>query len=74
MIFLQILQGQCKEIGLGESYMEDLWDSEDLTTLLELFIENRKALKEGNTSLAAFWKRRSARRFELFSRRPGSQE
>lgn len=49
------------EIGLGESYVEGLWDSEDLTTLLELFIGNRKALREGNTCLAAFSQARDLR-------------
>jgi cyclopropane-fatty-acyl-phospholipid synthase len=41
------------EIGLGEAYMEDVWDSDDLTGLLKLFIENRDAFKGGNISLSA---------------------
>ena len=30
------------ELGLGESYMEGLWDTDDLTALLVLGIENRR--------------------------------
>ncbi len=41
------------EIGLGEAYMEGLWDSDNLTSLFKLFIENRGELKEGNISLSA---------------------
>jgi cyclopropane-fatty-acyl-phospholipid synthase len=37
------------EVGLGEAYMEGLWDSDDLTNVLKLFIENREALSQGNT-------------------------
>ena len=41
------------EIALGEAYMEGLWDSDNLTTLLKLFIENRHEFKEGNIALSA---------------------
>jgi len=41
------------EIGLGEAYMEGLWDSDDLTTLLKLFIENRQEFKGGDITLSA---------------------
>jgi cyclopropane-fatty-acyl-phospholipid synthase len=50
------------EIGLGEAYMEGLWDSDNLTNLLELFIENREELKGGNITLSAFSRARDFRR------------
>jgi cyclopropane-fatty-acyl-phospholipid synthase len=35
------------DIGLGETYMEGLWHSPDLTAVLRLFIDNRKHLGAG---------------------------
>jgi cyclopropane-fatty-acyl-phospholipid synthase len=49
------------EVGLGEAYTEGLWDSEDLTGLLKLFIENRGTLNGGNISLSAFSQARNFR-------------
>lgn len=36
------------EIGLGESFMADEWDSSDVTSVFKVFIENREALFDGN--------------------------
>lgn len=49
------------EIGLGEAYMEGLWDSDNLTNLLMLFIENREELKGGNPALSALSRARDFR-------------
>lgn len=49
------------EIGLGEAYMEDLWDSDDLVGLLKLVIENRDALRQGNLPLSALSRARDFR-------------
>jgi cyclopropane-fatty-acyl-phospholipid synthase len=63
------------EIGLGEAYMEGLWDSDNLTDLLKLFIENRQELKGGNIPLSTI---SCARNFRLHLSRantiPGSKE
>jgi len=59
------------EVGLGEAYTEGLWDSDDLTGVLSLFIENRGALSEGNLSLSA-WSR--AKNFRLHRERPNTIE
>lgn len=57
------------EVGLGEAYMEGMWDSDDLTGVLKTLIENRKALCEGNMSLSALSR---ARNFRLHLRRPNT--
>jgi cyclopropane-fatty-acyl-phospholipid synthase len=49
------------EVGLGEAYMEDIWDSDDLTEILKLFIENRDVFKGGNISLSALTRARNFR-------------
>jgi cyclopropane-fatty-acyl-phospholipid synthase len=49
------------DIGLGESYMDGLWDSDDLTGVLKLLIENRKAISEGNLALSAISRSRNYR-------------
>jgi cyclopropane-fatty-acyl-phospholipid synthase len=49
------------EVGLGEAYMEGIWDSDDLTEMLKLFIENRDAFKGGNMSLSALSRARNFR-------------
>ncbi len=36
------------DIGLGDAFMHGDWDSEDPTGLLELLIENREQLQDGN--------------------------
>jgi len=41
------------EVGLGEAYVEGLWDSDDLPGLLGLLIENRNALQQGYTCFSA---------------------
>jgi len=38
------------EIGLGESYMDSLWDSPDVTGVFRVFAENMDALSGGNLS------------------------
>jgi len=57
------------EVGLGESYMEGLWDSDDLTGALELLIENRGSLRGGNICLSAVSR---ARNFRIHRRRPNT--
>jgi cyclopropane-fatty-acyl-phospholipid synthase len=47
--FKAIVLGQ--DIGLGESYIEGLWEVNDLTALLRLFIENRSALQSSRYPL-----------------------
>ena len=49
------------DIGLGEAYMDGLWDSDDLTGALKLLIENRKALSEGNLAFSAISRSRNYR-------------
>ncbi len=57
------------EVGLGEAYVEGLWDSDDLTGFLKLLIMNRTALSEGNPSLSAI---SQARNFRLHRNRPNT--
>ena len=54
------------EIGLGEAYMEGLWDSDDLVGLLKFVIANRDALQQGNLILSALSR---ARDFRLHRKR-----
>jgi cyclopropane-fatty-acyl-phospholipid synthase len=49
------------DIGLGEAYMDGLWDSDDLTGVLKLLIENRKAISEGNLAFSAISRSRNYR-------------
>jgi cyclopropane-fatty-acyl-phospholipid synthase len=42
------------EIGLGESYTAGEWDSSDLVSFLEVLIENRDVLSEGNWITSTF--------------------
>jgi cyclopropane-fatty-acyl-phospholipid synthase len=49
------------EIGLGEAFMEGLWDSDDLKGVLNGFIENRKPLCDGNMVLSAISRGRNYR-------------
>ena len=49
------------ETGLGEAYVDGLWDSDDLTGALKLLIENRKAISEGNLALSAISRSRDYR-------------
>ncbi|HPI92511.1 MAG TPA: cyclopropane-fatty-acyl-phospholipid synthase family protein [Deltaproteobacteria bacterium] len=57
------------EIGLGESYVEGLWDSEDLPGALEVLIDNRHALRDGNIALSVLSR---ARNFRLHCSRPNT--
>ena len=41
------------EVGLGEAFMEGYWDSDDLVGLIEVLIDNREAISEGDTVLSA---------------------
>lgn len=40
------------DIGLGESFMLGMWDTEDIPCLFRLFIKNRQALKDGYSAVA----------------------
>lgn len=40
------------DVGFGESFMEDGWDSSDPTALLRLLIDNREALADGSSPAA----------------------
>ena len=37
------------EIGVGEAYVDGLWDSDDLVALLELGVENRRHVQFSST-------------------------
>jgi cyclopropane-fatty-acyl-phospholipid synthase len=39
-------------VGVGESYMDGLWDCDDLTTLVRIFVRNRALLDRMETGLA----------------------
>ena len=39
-------------VGVGEAYMEGLWDCDDLTTLVRIFVQNRALLDRMETGLA----------------------
>ncbi len=41
------------EIGLGEAYTEELWDSDDLTAVYNFFIDNMEYLDDSKISLSA---------------------
>ncbi len=41
------------DIGLGEAFMFDEWDTDDIPAVLAFFIQNRASLKDGN--FAASW-------------------
>jgi len=41
------------DVGLGESFMQGMWNTSDITGLFRLFIKNRNSLKEGYP--AASW-------------------
>lgn len=56
--FSKVLLGG--DIGLGESYMENIWDSPDLVAVFRVFIENREIFSDANFALAIFartWER-----------------
>ena len=36
------------DIGLGESFMFDEWDTDDIAAVIGFFIRNRPALADGN--------------------------
>ncbi len=57
------------EIGLGEAYVDGLWDSDDLTKTLELLIVNRRAFQDGNLVLSSLSR---ARNFRLHRSRPNT--
>lgn len=59
------------EIGLGESYTDGMWDSDDLAGVLGLLVENRTALGDGNLWLSALSR---ARNFRLHKSRPNTLE
>ena len=40
------------DVGLGESFMQGMWDSSDIPCLFRLFIRNRQTLKEGYPAAA----------------------
>jgi len=40
------------DIGLGEAYMEGLWDTDDIPLLFSVFIKNRRALANGQMATA----------------------
>jgi cyclopropane-fatty-acyl-phospholipid synthase len=42
------------DIGLGESYMENEWDTPNLVDVFKVFIENRKLFADGNFTTAIF--------------------
>lgn len=42
------------DVGLGESYVEGLWDSPDVVSLFELFIANRDCLADGSFLMTTF--------------------
>lgn len=46
-----ILRG---EVGLGESFMQGMWNTRDIAGLFRLFIRNRRSLKEGYPVAAWF--------------------
>jgi len=46
-----ILRG---EVGLGESFMQGMWNTKDIASLFRLFIRNRHSLKEGYPVAAGF--------------------
>jgi len=46
-----ILRG---EVGLGESFMQGMWNTKDIAGLFRLFIRNRHSLKEGYPVAAGF--------------------
>ncbi len=39
-------------VGVGEAYMDGLWDASDLTTLVRIFVRNRELLDRMETGLA----------------------
>lgn len=45
-------------IGMGEAWTDTLWDSDDLTAVLELFVRNMTALKK--SGMTAGWAKRTA--------------
>ena len=49
------------EIGLGEAYVDGLWDCDDLTNAFTLLIENREALSDGNLAWSAVSRSRNYR-------------
>jgi cyclopropane-fatty-acyl-phospholipid synthase len=50
--FSRVLLGA--DIGLGEAYMYDEWDTDDIPAVLAFFIQNRETLKDGQFSAALF--------------------
>jgi cyclopropane-fatty-acyl-phospholipid synthase len=57
-----ILKG---EVGLGESFMAGVWDTNNIPLLFRVFIKNRRALREGNP--AASWLLRQKNRLWHFA-------
>lgn len=58
-------------VGVGEAYVEGLWDSGELTALVRIFVRNRELLDRMETGLARLggwlmrawhWRRRNTRR------------
>ncbi len=41
------------DVGLGEAYMQGLWDADDISALFGVLVKNRKTLSDGN--LATAW-------------------
>ncbi len=57
------------EVGLGEAYVEGLWDSDDLAGVMRLLVANRTALAEGNMAVSALSRWRN---FRLHLNRPNT--
>lgn len=53
------------DIGLGESFMADEWDSRDLTDVFKIFIENREVLFDGNFPTAFLFRTANRMRHTL---------
>jgi len=62
------------DIGLGETYTDNLWDCDDLALLFRVFFENRDRLADGNFLSDSFYRFRDllAHRFRPNTRK-GSQ-
>jgi cyclopropane-fatty-acyl-phospholipid synthase len=41
-------------VGVGEAYMDGLWECDELTTLVRIFVQNREQLDRMETGLARF--------------------
>lgn len=47
------------DVGLGESYVNGLWDAKDISTLFRVLIRNREALKNGYPATAWLTRRKN---------------